>query len=480
MRRSRLVMRHAPYPVAGERAGRAPTRFSGRRASAVALAAAVAAALAPAGVALAEPSCTTAAGTTTCVFPSIGAEQTFVVPDRVTSVHVVAHGAAGATSVFGRAGGGRGAVVSGDLAVTGGDVFYVEVGGGATVGSRCYPGQPCDGGFNGGGSSTSIFGTGGGGASDVRTMTRTDPGTLASRLLVAAGGGGGGDDLGRCPGGAGGDAGAPGGNGGSCGLGGGTGGGPGTASAGGAGGAPRGAAGGLGAGGSADTGGGGGGGLYGGGGGGSNGAAGGGGGFAGGGGGGGGSNLVPAGGTAAVTDAAPSVTLSYSSDTTLPVPTPTPTPPAPTPPTPPAPTPPTPPGPAGPSPTPAPPLRAEADIARLQLASPCVRPTRSGRVRVRMSMLLARPGPVQIAIDRSTAAKVRRTCAGTERFAGRFRRVQTLRRVSTKPAAAVAVGRRLTLNLPLAPGLYRLTVRAHLDGNRLSRPLRRSLRVLSR
>ena len=41
-----------------------------------------------------------------------------------------------------------------------------------------------------------------------------------------------------------------------------------------------------------------------------------------------------------------------------------------------------------------------------------------------------------------------------------------------------AVGRRLTLNLRLAPGLYRLTVRAYLDRNRLSRPARRYLRVL--
>ena len=310
MRRSRLVISHAPDSAVGARAGRAPTRFSGRRAGAVALAAAVAAAVAPAGSAVAAHSCTTAAGTTTCVFPFTGDEQMFIAPEGVTSVHVVARGAGGGTSVFGGAGGGRGAVVSGDLAVPGNHVLYVEVGGVPTVGSRCYPGQPCDGGFNGGGSSTSIFGPGGGGASDVRTTTRTAPNTLASRLLVAAGGGGGGDDAGPCPGGAGGDAEAPGQAGqagSSCEPTGGTGGGPGTASAGGAGGVPGGGAGALGAGGSGNTGGAGGGGLYGGGGGGNNNLID----DLSGGGGGGGSNLVPAGGTAGLTSDRPQIAISY-------------------------------------------------------------------------------------------------------------------------------------------------------------------------
>ena len=183
MRRSRLVMGQGPDPAAGGSAGREPTRFFGRRAGAAAATVALAAAavaLVPAGSAVAAPTCTTAAGTTTCVFPSIGAEQTFVVPEGVRSVHVVARGAGGGRSVLGEASGGRGAVVSGDLAVLSGDVLYVEVGGVPTVGSRCYH-QPCDGGFNGGGSSTLDVGTGGGGASDVRTTTRTDPGTTSAR-----------------------------------------------------------------------------------------------------------------------------------------------------------------------------------------------------------------------------------------------------------------------------------------------------------
>jgi hypothetical protein len=272
----------------------------------------------------AAATCTTSSGTTTCVFASTGAEQVFTVPGGVTSVHVEARGAAGATSVFG-ASGGRGALVTGDLPVTPGAVLYVEVGGAPTGSARCGA-QVCEGGFNGGGSSQGNVAAGGGGASDVRTVPRTDPGTLASRLLVAAGGGGGGDRqlllAFNCPGGAGGDAGTAGADGGSCGspgVGGdvgGTGGGAGSASAGGAGGVPRGEVGSLGVGGSAGSGGCGGGGLFGGGGGGDNsiandinglivGAG-------GGGGGGGGSSLVPAGGTAGLTSDPPQISVSYS------------------------------------------------------------------------------------------------------------------------------------------------------------------------
>jgi hypothetical protein len=98
-----------------------------------------------------------------------------------------------------------------------------------------------------------------------------------------------------------------------------------------------------------------------------------------------------------------------------------------------------------------------------------------------MSLRLARLGPVQVRIDRAVGTKARRSCPKPNpgrRFAGRFRRVATLRRVPTQPAAAAAVDRRLTLNLRLSPGLYRLTVRAYLDRNRLSSPARRYLRVL--
>src|SRR6267142_1622805 len=63
-------------------------------------------------------------GTTSCVFSSTGAEQTFTVPAGVTSVHVVALGAAGGSGESG-SGGGRGAVVSGDLSVSPAELLYV-------------------------------------------------------------------------------------------------------------------------------------------------------------------------------------------------------------------------------------------------------------------------------------------------------------------------------------------------------------------
>jgi hypothetical protein len=60
----------------------------------------------------------------------------------------------------------------------------------------------------------------------------------------------------------------------------------------------------------------------------------------------------------------------------------------------------------------------------------------------------------------------------------RFRKVITLPQAGTR-ATAAAVSRRITLKLRLVPGLYRITVRAQLDDNRLSHPLRGYMRVLS-
>jgi virginiamycin B lyase len=136
-------------------------------------------------------------------------------------------------------------------------------------------------------------------------------------------------------------------------------------------------------------------------------------------------------------------------------------------------------------PAPPPPRgRAGPAIAGLRLGSRCARPTRSGRVRVSLSMRLARPGPIQVRLERGVGTRALRSCPRpnpSRRFTGSFRTVATLGRAPTQPAAAAAaVGRRLTLTLRLAPGLYRITVRARLDGNRLSRPARRYLRVLSR
>jgi hypothetical protein len=89
---------------------------------------------------------------------------------------------------------------------------------------------------------------------------------------------------------------------------------------------------------------------------------------------------------------------------------------------------------------------------------------------------MAQPRPLQIRIDRAVGAGALRNCPSPnpER---RFKRVATLSRPGRATAAMVT--RRLTLKLRLAPGVYRITARARLDHNRLSRPVRRYLRVLS-
>ncbi len=240
-------------------------------------------------------------------FDSTGAEQTFTVPAGVSSVHVAAVGGRGGSST-----GGLGAQVSGDLSVSPGQVVFVEVAGN---GSAPLGGFSA-GGFNGGGDSAYLGGAGGG-ASDLRTASRSQGGSLSSRLIVAAGGGGG-NGQGSTYGGDGGAAGAPGteGKGEQHGYGGGAG----TASSGGAAGAPNGVAGMLGAGGagggngtSAMGGSGGGGGYYGGGGGGTGLAEG------RGGGGGGGSSFTGSAIDASVgadTTGVPSIVISYTSGST--------------------------------------------------------------------------------------------------------------------------------------------------------------------
>ncbi len=109
-----------------------------------------------------------------------GAPESFVVPDAVSRVHVVAVGApGGAWDARAR---GRGALLEADVAVAPGQRLTVRVGGVAGT---------YKGGYNGGGDAV-IAGDGGGGATDLRT----DGDTLADRLLAAGGGGGGGTDAG--------------------------------------------------------------------------------------------------------------------------------------------------------------------------------------------------------------------------------------------------------------------------------------------
>jgi hypothetical protein len=154
----------------------------------------------------------TSAQAETFTFGFTGAEQTFPVPAGVTSIHVVAVGARGGGGVGNGAPGGLGARVTTDLSVSPGQIVFVEVGGNGEDGAGNSGGK---GGFNGGGEcfveeSSGSGGGGGGGATDVRLTSRSQPNSLASRLLVAAGGGGSG---GSGSGGAGGAAGQDGGGG---------------------------------------------------------------------------------------------------------------------------------------------------------------------------------------------------------------------------------------------------------------------------
>ncbi|HKP91389.1 MAG TPA: glycine-rich protein [Thermoleophilaceae bacterium] len=147
---------------------------------------------------------TAQAATQTATFaynPSGNHEQTFVVPEGVTTLHVVAIGGSGGDASF--AVGGQGSRVTGDLSVTPGQVLYVEVGGdGANSALSSGTGT---GGFNGGANGGSFSGAspaaGGGGGSDLRFLTQTAPNSLASRLVVAAGGGGAADNASGGPGG---------------------------------------------------------------------------------------------------------------------------------------------------------------------------------------------------------------------------------------------------------------------------------------
>lgn len=251
-----------------------------------------------------------AADPVTQTFSFTGAEQTFLVPVGVNTVHVVLIGGRGG-SFGGTASGGMGARVEGDMAVTPSTQVFIQVGGNGPNGSELQVPGGFNGGGAGGGSGSLGYAAGGGGASDIRTVSRTVSGSLESRLIIAAGGGGAAaSTAGSAPGG---DAGQP--------AGGAGGGSAGSASAGGSGGvvlgssASAGLDGGLGTGGDGANdflpGGGGGGGRYGGGGGGAGDASGS---FSTGGGGGGGSSYTGSATSASVSvdpTGTPLVIISY-------------------------------------------------------------------------------------------------------------------------------------------------------------------------
>ncbi len=137
-----------------------------------------------------------AAGAATTTYTTAG-EHAFVVPDGVRRVDVVAVGGQGGGGVlggpFGATLGGLAGLTTGTLDVTPGQVLYAVVGGNGgegTAGSNG-GGRPAPAGAGGTFGCARTAG-GGGGASDVRTLPVTDPGSVDSRVLVAGGGGGGG------------------------------------------------------------------------------------------------------------------------------------------------------------------------------------------------------------------------------------------------------------------------------------------------
>src|SRR6476620_10360594 len=129
--------------------------------------------IAAAVVAGLSPAATASAATTVVTFAATGHDQAFTVPAGVTTLRMVAIGAAGGSG-FGALAGtpGQGMQVQGDVPVAPGQILFVEVG---TTPARADNSAIVPGGFNGGGTG-GIGAGGGGGASDVRTV----PGAASS------------------------------------------------------------------------------------------------------------------------------------------------------------------------------------------------------------------------------------------------------------------------------------------------------------
>ncbi len=126
---------------------------------------------------------------TVSTFAYTGAVQTYLVPGGVFSLSIDMKGAAGGTSQC-SAVPGYGGRVQCTLATTPGQTLYIYVGGqGTNSANTCCSYVHYNGGFNGGGYGVD-YGSGGGGATDIRTVL----GDLTTRQVVAGGGGAGGYD----------------------------------------------------------------------------------------------------------------------------------------------------------------------------------------------------------------------------------------------------------------------------------------------
>jgi subtilisin-like proprotein convertase family protein len=123
----------------------------------------------------------------------------------------------------------------------------------------------------------------------------------------------------------------------------------------------------------------------------------------------------------------------------------------------------------------------ERALSRLKLAKSCVRPSRSGKSRITMTLGLAKPRPVQVRVERAVGSTGRGTCwkpnAGspTAPLSTRWRPVTLM-----GAATASSVTRRMSFNVRLKPGLYRLTVQLVLENGKLSSPVRRYVRVVAK
>jgi hypothetical protein len=114
-------------------------------------------------------------------FSYSGGQQSWTVPNGVTSINATLYGAKGADATYSNPGyGGKGGKIEANIPVTPGQTLYFFVGSTPTC--------PNCAGWNGGGNGSSSNSGGGGGASDIRSNGTN----LSNRILVAAGGGGGG------------------------------------------------------------------------------------------------------------------------------------------------------------------------------------------------------------------------------------------------------------------------------------------------